>query len=110
MYLLTNKDKREIALPAPVLAAVIIPAGDSVEISDKHYREVIKSRYATDQIASGTVVVKRTKNKKEPKAVARGVRMEKQEGGLWKVYVNGHLVTDVALPKKEAKRIAEQYA
>ena len=109
MYLLTNKDKREIALPAPNHGAVIIAIGATHEVTDDHHAELMKSHYNTDAVNRGTVVVEHFKDKAKAKTHDQGVKLLSVKGGKWKVYVNGEAVIDEAVSKKEAQRIAAEY-
>jgi hypothetical protein len=109
MYLLTNKDKREIALPAPNYGAVILAIGATHEVTDDHHAEILKSHYTADAIERGTVVVEHFKTKAKAKKSDAGVKLLSVKGGKWKVYVNGEAVIDEAVSKKEAQRIAAEY-
>jgi hypothetical protein len=107
MYLLTNKDKREVAIPAP-RGAVILAVGATAEVTDDHYRELLKSRSA---LTRGTVTAEyRADPTPKEKRAQRGVKLVSQKGGWWRVYVNDHEVTDSAVRKYEAERIAEEYS
>lgn len=110
MYTLTNKGKREVGLPAPVYGAIVLLAGGFVQISNDHYEELIKTLQTQDAIRNGIIVVKHCEDKpKVEEWVDSGVKLVSQKGGWWKVYVNGHLVTDKAVRKEEAEKIAVQY-
>lgn len=109
MYLLTNKDRREIALPAPNHGAVIMAIGATHEVTDDHHAEIMKSHYNTDAINRGSVLVEHFKDEVKAKKPEQGVKLLSVKGGKWKVYVNGEAVMDEAVSKKEAKRIAAEY-
>jgi len=109
MYLLTNKDRREIALPAPNHGAVIMAIGATHEVTDAHHEELMKSHYNTDAVNRGSVVVEHFKTKAKAKKSDTGVKLVSQPGGWWKVVVNGEAVTDSNVRKDEAQRIAAEY-
>ena len=111
MYLLTNKDKREIALPAPNHGAVIMAIGATHEVTNDHHAEIMKSHYNTDAVNRGSVVVEHFKDKAKAKAKKSdtGVKLVSEPGGWWSVVVNGEAVTDSNVRKDEAQRIAAEY-
>jgi len=109
MYLLTNKDSRAIALPAPC-GAVVLEIGGSAEVTDDHYLELLESIHTASAIKRGAVVVEYCADPPAPvKETQKAVRLVSQGGGWWRVYVNDHNVTDNAVRKSEAEQIAADY-
>lgn len=107
MYLLKNKAKRAIGLPSPY-RSVVLEVGESEEVTDKHFEELMKATSTVNAIEQGTVEVTYLPNPVAPPP-ERGVKLVSKSGGWWLVYVNGHPVTDKAVRKEEAERMAAEY-
>ena len=109
MYIFSNNTNKEVGLPAPKLGALILGAGVASMVTDNHYRELAKSLYMQSAIKRGDVSVEYQDNPAEALPEVRGVRAVSTAGGWWRVYVNGHEITDKAVRKAEAERIAAEY-
>ncbi len=108
MYQLTNRDKRTIALPAPKMGALLIDVDEAKEISDEHFKELVGSLVFRNAIENGTVGIAHFENRPEPKP-DRGIKLVSKPGGWWRVFVNNHEVTDTAVRKEKAEKIADEY-
>ena len=110
MYVVTNNSTIDIALPAANLGALVMAARSTTEVTDRHWNELEKSIYTETAIRRGYVSVEHKDDPPQPvKPDMRGVKAVSQSRGWWRVYVNGHEITDKAVRKSEAERIAAEY-
>jgi len=107
MYLLTNKSNRAIGLPC-TYRSVVLGVDDSEEVTEEHWDALCNSQPVAEAYDKGMFAVERLDGTPSPKP-DRGVKLESKGGGWWIVYVNGYPVSEKAVRKEEAERMAEEY-
>lgn len=130
MIRLINKSGRALGLPCARYPSIILEMDEEKVITDQHFDEVKVNKTVTRWINDGFVLVQQLSDPK-PDGLTVTVLKPKPEtpvmagvdddyrpaqvkcisagGGWWHVYVNDEKVTDKAVRKAEAEKIATEY-